>query len=159
MTPEQRMLIEHECGKLQKLYGIYADQLDTEKFGALFTVDAWIKVPEQPAFRGHAAVSAGIDQMRALGLMYRHVMTNNVVDAIDENRAEGFCYLLAFNSAAPADAFGARPMEMATTLGEYKDTFAKTTSGWRFQSRELRRVMKRADDNITIAVQKLAAKQ
>ena len=28
MTPEQRMLIEHECDKLQKLYGIYADQLD-----------------------------------------------------------------------------------------------------------------------------------
>ena len=28
MTPEQRMLIEHECEKLQKLYGIYADQLD-----------------------------------------------------------------------------------------------------------------------------------
>ena len=62
---------------------------------------------------------------------------------------------MAFNSAAPADAHGARPMEMATTLGEYKDTFVKTDAGWRFQSRELRRVMRRADDNITIAVQKL----
>ena len=158
MTPEQRMVIEHECGKLQKLYGIYADQLDDEKFGALFAADAWIKVPEQPPFRGREAVSAGIKQMRALGLMYRHVMTNNVVDAIDDKHAEGLCYLMAFNSAAPADALGARPMEMATTLGEYKDTFVKTDEGWRFQSRELRRVMRRADDNITIAVQKLAAK-
>jgi hypothetical protein len=159
MTPEQRMLIEHECGKLQKLYGIYADQLDTAKFGALFVEDAWIKVPEQPVFRGRAAVAAGIDQMRALGLMYRHVMTNNVVDAIDETHAEGLCYLMAFNSAATPDAVGARPMEMATTIGEYKDTFVKTAEGWRFQSRELKRAMKRADDNITLAVQKLSAKK
>ena len=97
--------------------------------------------------------------MRALGLIYRHVMTNNVVDVIDDSHAEGLCYLMAFNSAAPADAHGARPMEMATTIGEYKDTFVKTHAGWRFQSRELRRVMRRADDNITIAVQKLAAKK
>jgi hypothetical protein len=158
MTPEQRLLIEHECGKLQKLYGIYADQLDDEKFGALFADDAWIKVPEQPPFRGREAVSAGIKQMRALGLIYRHVMTNNVVDAIDETHAEGLCYLMAFNSAAAPDALGARPMEMATTIGEYKDTFVKTAEGWRFQSRELRRVMRRADDNIIAAAAKLAAK-
>lgn len=159
MSPEQRLAIEHACEKLQKLYGIYADQLDDEKFAGLFAADAWIKVPEQPAFRGREAVAAGIKQMRALGLMYRHVMTNNVVDAIDDNRAEGLCYLMAFNSAAPGDAHGARPMEMATTLGEYKDTFVRTDEGWRFQSRELRRVMRRADDNILRAAQALAAKK
>jgi SnoaL-like domain len=159
MSPEQRMLVEHACEKLQKLYGIYADQLDEEKFAKLFAADAWIKVPEQPPFRGREAVAAGINQMRALGLMYRHVMTNNVVDAIDETRAEGLCYLMAFNSAAAADEHGARPMEAATTLGEYKDTFVKTVDGWRFQSRELRRVMRRADDNIIAAAQKLMAKK
>ncbi len=158
MKPEQRMLIEHACEKLQKLYGIYADQLDEEKFADLFAADAWIKVPEQPPFKGREAVAAGIKQMRALGLVYRHVMTNNVVDAVDESRAEGLCYLMAFNSAAPADASGARPMEPATTIGEYKDTFVRTDAGWRFQSRELRRVMRRADDNIIAAAQKLAAK-
>ncbi len=158
MTPEQRMLIEHECEKLQKLYGIYADQLDSERFGELFAADAWIKVPEQPVFRGRESVSAGINQMRALGLMYRHVMTNNVVNAVDDSHAEGLCYLMAFNSAAPADEHGARPMEIATTLGEYKDTFVKTERGWRFQSRELRRAMRRADDNIIAAAQALAAK-
>lgn len=154
MTPEQRLLIEHACGKLQKLYGIYADQLDDEKFGALFAADAWIKVPEQPPFRGREAVNAGITQMRALGLIYRHVMTNNIVDAIDDTHAEGLCYLMAFNSAATPDALGTRPMEMATTIGEYKDTFVKTPEGWRFQSRELRRVMRRADDNILTAAKK-----
>lgn len=159
MTPERRMLIEHECEKLQKLYGIYADRLDDRKFGELFADDAWIKVPEQPVYRGRDAVSAGINQMRALGLVYRHVMTNNVVDVIDDSHAEGLSYLMAFNSAAPADDHGARPMEMATTIGEYKDAFIKTDAGWRFQSRELRRVMRRADDNITIAVQRLAAKK
>jgi hypothetical protein len=158
MTPEQRLLIEHACEKLQKLYGIYADQLDEERFVGLFTDDAWIKVPEQPAFRGRVAIAAGIKQMRALGLVYRHVMTNNVVDAIDERTADGLCYLMAFNSAAPPDANGARPMELATTLGEYRDRFVKTDQGWRFESRELRRVMRRADDNIIAAAQRLAAK-
>ena len=158
MTPEQQMTIEHACEKLQKLYAIYADQLDEEKFAALFAEDAWIKVPEQPPFKGHEAIAAGIKQMRALGLIYRHIMTNTVVDAVDDSHARGLCYLMAFNSAAPADAHGARPMEMATTLGEYKDTFVKTKDGWRFQSRELRRVMRRADDNIVRAAQALAAK-
>jgi hypothetical protein len=158
MTPEQQMAIEHACEKLQKAYGIHADQLDEAKFAALFAEDAWIKVPEQPPFKGHDAIAAGIKAMRALGLVYRHIITNAVVDVIDERRAEGLCYLMAFNSAAPGDAHGARPMEMATTLGEYKDTFVKTTDGWRFQSRELRRIMRRADDNITVAAQRLAAK-
>jgi hypothetical protein len=158
MSPEQRMLIEHACEKLQKLYGIYADQLDEERFADLFAADAWIKVPEQPPFKGREAVAAGIKQMRALGLVYRHVMTNNVVDAIDEDHAEGLCYLMAFNSAAPADASGSRPMEPATTIGEYKDAFVRTDAGWRFQSRELRRVMRRADDNIIAAAQRLATK-
>lgn len=158
MSPEQRFQIEYACEKLQKLYGIYADQLDDWRFADLFADDAWIKVPEQPPFRGREAVAAGIKQMRALGLMYRHLITNNVAHALDENHAEGLCYLMAFNSAAPADEHGARPMEMATTLGEYKDAFVKTAGGWRFQSRELRRVMRRADDNILIAARALAAK-
>lgn len=159
MTPEQQMAIEHACEKLQKLYGIYADQLDEAKFAALFAEDAWIKVPEQPPFKGHEAIAAGIKGMRALDLTYRHVITNAVVDAIDDTHAEGLCYLMAFNSAAPADEHGARPMEMATTLGEYKDTFVKTKDGWRFQSRELHRIMRRADDNIIRAAQALAAKR
>jgi len=151
MTPEERMLIEHECEKLQKLYGIYADRLEDEKFADLFAPDASIKVPEQPIYQGRERLREGIHQMRASGLTFHHVMTNNVVRAIDENRAEGLCYLMAFNSAAPANADGWRPMEMPTTLGEYKDTFRKTPQGWRFQSRELRRVMRRMDDNILAA--------
>jgi hypothetical protein len=157
MTPQERMVAEHECEKLQKLYGIYADQLEDERFADLFTEDGSIQVPEQPAYSGRAALRGGIQQMRALGLVYRHVMTNNVVNVIDENRAEGLSYLMAFNSAAAPDAGGGRPMEAPTTLGEYKDTFRRTEKGWRFQSRVLRRVMRRADDNIIAAAAKLAA--
>jgi hypothetical protein len=157
MTPLERMVIEHECGKLQKLYGIYADQLEDELFADLFAPDASITVPEQPPFQGRDKLKEGIQQMRALGLVYRHVMTNNVVNVIDENRAEGVCYLMAFNSAATPDASGGRPMEAPTTLGEYKDTFRRTEKGWRFQSRVLRRVMRRADDNIIAAASRLAA--
>lgn len=157
MTPIERMLIEHECGKLQKLYGIYADQLEDERFADLFAPDASITVPEQPPFQGREKLRDGILQMRALGLIYRHVMSNDVVNVIDENRAEGICYLMAFNSAAQPDASGGRPMEMATSIGEYHDTFRRTDKGWRFQSRVLKRVMRRADDNIIAAAARLQA--
>jgi hypothetical protein len=158
MTPEQRMLIEHECERLQKLYGIYADALEDEKFADLFAPDAWINVPEQPPYSGRAALCEGIRQMRATGLVFRHVMTNNVVHAIDEARAEGVCYLMAFNSAAPANAGGWRPMEMPTTIGEYRDTFRKTADGWRFASRELKRIMRSDSDNL-LALARAAAKR
>lgn len=146
MTDDERRAIEQECTRLQNRYCVHADHRQTEAFTKLFAEDGSVEVPDAPPFVGHQAIRASIEALSALPLTYRHLMTNSVVDVIDENRAEGLCYLVVFNSDADADESGARPINLPSTMGEYRDTFRRTPEGWRIQTRRLVRVFRNPDD-------------
>ena len=136
------MLIEHACMKLQRQYGVFADRGDVEGFTNLFAPDGSVAVPEAPPFVGHDAIRASIEALTAMGVTMRHVLTNNVVDVVDETTATGVSYLVVYNSTAEADESGQRPVAPPATVGEYADTFRRTAEGWRFQSRVLTRVFR-----------------
>jgi hypothetical protein len=136
------MLIEHACAKLQRQYGVFADRGDIEGFTNLFAADGSVAVPEAPPFVGHDAIRASIKALGEQGVTMRHVLTNNVVDAIDAQTAEGVSYLVVYNSQAEPDERGVRPVEAPATVGEYRDRFRLTADGWRFQSRVLTRVFR-----------------
>src|ERR1700754_5225091 len=106
MTGLERTLIEHACLKLQRQYGVFADRGDVEGFTNLFAPDGSVAVPEAPPFVGHEAIRASIKALGDQGVTMRHVLTNNVVDAIDAETAEGVSYLVVYNSTAAADARG-----------------------------------------------------
>ena len=142
MTEVERMLAEHACQKLQAQYGVFADRGDVEGFTQLFAEDGSVAVPEAPAFVGQDAIRASIQALKDQGVTMRHVLTNNVVDVIDDTTAEGVSYLVVFNSTGPVDARGTRPVEPPATVGEYRDTFRRTAEGWRFQTRVLTRVFR-----------------
>ncbi|HEY2358004.1 MAG TPA: nuclear transport factor 2 family protein [Phenylobacterium sp.] len=144
MTDLERMLIEHACGKLQMQYGVFADRSDIEGFTNLFVPDGSVAVPEHPPFVGHDAIRGSIQALAALGVTMRHLLTNSVVDVVDTDTATGVSYLVVYNSAEPADATGQRPVETPATIGEYADTFRRTEDGWRFQTRVLTRVFRKA---------------
>ena len=146
MTDLERMLIEHACTKLQRQYGVLADHGDVEGFTNLFAPDGSVAVPEAPPFVGHDAIRASIQALGAQGVTMRHVLTNNVVDVIDAETAEGMSYLTVWNSRAPADGQGMRPVALPATVGEYRDTFRRTADGWRFQTRVLTRIFRTASD-------------
>lgn len=154
MTPVDRMLAEQACQKLQMQYGVFADRGDVEGFVGLFTADASITVPEHPPFTGHDAIRASIQALAATGLTMRHVITNPVIEVTGPDGATGVCYLIVFNSAAPADPTGTRPAALPATVGEYADSFRRTADGWRFQSRVLSRVFRRVDDPMLAAAGK-----
>jgi hypothetical protein len=155
MTEIERLLIEHACTRLQTLYCIHADNCDVDAFTALFAENGSVAVPEAPAFVGHSAIRSSMQALAAMGVTMRHVMSNSLVDVKNENHATGLCYLTAYGSAAPADAAGSRPMEQPGTIGHYTDEFTRTPQGWRFKSRVLTRVLRKADD----AVQQAARAQ
>lgn len=142
MTDLERMLIEHACMKLQRQYGVFADHGDVEGFTNLFAPDGSVAVPEAPAFVGHEAIRASIKALGDQGVTMRHVLANNVVDAIDAETAEGVSYLVVYNSTGAVDARGTRPVELPATVGEYRDRFRRTAEGWKFQSRVLTRVFR-----------------
>ena len=144
MTPNDRLLAEAACFRLQQLYCITADRCDIEGFVALFAPDASITVPEHPPFTGHDAIRAAMQALADSGVTNRHIATNCVIDVQDETNASGLCYLTVYASTAAADADGFRPLELPTTVGEYQDRFEATTNGWRFKSRTLTRVFRRS---------------
>ncbi len=155
MTELERLLIEQACTRLQTLYCIHADNGAVDDFTALFAEDGSVAVPEHPAFVGHPAIRASMQALANTGVTMRHVMSNSLINVQSENSATGLCYLTAYASAAPADANGSRPMEQAGTIGHYTDEFVRTPAGWRFKSRVLTRVLRKADD----AVQQAARTQ
>ena len=148
MTEIERLLIEHACTRLQTLYCIHADNCDVEAFTALFAEDGSVTVPEYPPFVGRAAIRASMQGLADLAITMRHVMSNNLIEVQSATLATGLCYLTAYGSSAPADETGARPMEQPGTIGHYTDEFAWTPRGWRFQSRTLTRVLRKADDAV-----------
>lgn len=151
MTPQDRLLAEAACIRLQHVYCLTADRNEVDAFTALFTADASIKVPEHPAFVGHDAIRAAMQALADTGITNRHLSTNNVIDVEDATRATGVCYLTVYASMAAPDANGFRPLEVPTTVGEYKDEFECGPDGWRFKSRVLTRAFRRAlqDANAT----------
>jgi ketosteroid isomerase-like protein len=155
MTDIERLLIEQACTRLQTLYCIHADNSDVDAFTGLFAEDGSVAVPEHAAFVGHPAIRASMQALADMGVTMRHVMSNSLIDVKDDSHAAGLCYLTAYGSTAPADASGSRPMEQAGTIGHYTDEFTRTPAGWRFKSRVLTRVLRKADD----AVQQAARKQ
>jgi hypothetical protein len=48
-------------------------------------------MPGAPLLRGHDAIRASIIQLGSLGVVYRHLITNRLVDVVDSNRATGIC--------------------------------------------------------------------
>ncbi|MBX3705654.1 MAG: nuclear transport factor 2 family protein [Pseudomonadales bacterium] len=147
------MLIEHQCARLQTAYAIAADQGDVEAFVQCFAEDGVVEVPGSPAFSGHAAIRASIVALGSLGVTYRHVITNSLITVESSDRARGICYLVTFNSSAPADDAGSRPIEDPGTVGEYVDRFVRTSAGWRIGHRALRRVFRREDAVVRAAAE------
>jgi ketosteroid isomerase-like protein len=144
MSPQERLLAEAACIRLQHRYCITADRCDVEGFVALFTPDAAITVPEHPPFVGRDAIRAAMQALADTGVTNRHVTTNSVIDVLNAESARGVCYLTVYASAATPDAQGFRPLDLPTTVGEYDDQFQMSAEGWRFKSRRLTRVFRRA---------------
>ena len=76
---------------------------------------------------------------RAGSLRSRHVMTNHIVDVLDDSRAEGVTYLTLYRQVGE-EAPGPEeilPLEGPAAIGHYTDEYVRTPDGWRFQSRVL----------------------
>jgi len=143
MSPQDRLLAEAACIRLQHQYCIAADRCDVETFVSLFAADASITVPEHPPFVGHTAIRKAMQALADTGVTHRHLTSNSVIDVHDPNSASGLCYLTVYASAAGPDPQGFRPLALPSTVGEYQDEFETTAHGWRFKSRELTRTFGR----------------
>jgi uncharacterized protein (TIGR02246 family) len=136
MNDSERIAIERECERLMIDYAAHADFRDNDAFANLFAEDGELNLTGQPA-RGRDAIRRGME-LRPANRESRHVITNMSVKVIDDNRAEGVCYLTLYRK--DAEGGERRPFEHAgpDIVGDYHDVYVKTGAGWKIKSRRIR---------------------
>jgi uncharacterized protein (TIGR02246 family) len=136
MNPAERIGIERECERLMVDYAAHVDFRDYDAFANLFAEDGELNLTGQPV-RGRDAIRRAME-IRPAGRESRHVITNLSVKIIDENRAEGVCYLTLYRKDAAEGE--RRPFEHAgpEIVGDYHDVYVKRGSGWKFKSRRIK---------------------
>jgi hypothetical protein len=135
MDDLNRMLAERACEKLTYSYANFLDAYDHEKFLGLWTDDAVLNMLGRE-LTGPAAIRVWLEA-REQDLTCRHLVTNVVAETIDDTRAKGFCYTIAFR----ARGWRGRepgPLEMPTFLVQYSSEFRRDASrGWLFSRRDV----------------------
>ncbi|MSQ69791.1 MAG: nuclear transport factor 2 family protein [Betaproteobacteria bacterium] len=140
MDTIQRQAIEAECRNLFLAFGRNLDDHNGEAAGKLFAPDAvWDR--QGVLVKGPAAVSAVIAGMSPNRMM-RHIFTNQVIDVIDEDHAEGRAYYMVYlhDSTGPEDEKLPRPLTGPERIGDYLNKFVRTPAGWRISYNSPRRI-------------------
>jgi hypothetical protein len=116
---------------------------DMTEYISIYTADgAWAPIvpasAESSASRarhGHDDILAGVQERRAAGLQgpgsnSKHFITTMTVAFETDDLAQTRCNFLVYNET------NARP-PVLYTVGEYRDSFVRTSEGWRLSRREI----------------------
>jgi hypothetical protein len=135
--------IERACARLVHGYARAADFGDHAAAADLFAEDGVLEMPGGKRFAGRAAVRKRLDE-QPRDQVSRHVITNLLVEPIDENRARGFCYLTLYR-ATRGDGTAPLPSAAPFVIGHYEDEFARSGGHWRFAARRLTFAFRRGE--------------
>ena len=135
MDRGQERAIEWDCQKVLRQYYQHVDQREFEKAVALFTPDVdWVGlgVPLLGREEILEALHAALGNSTA-----RHVLTNTVVDVIDEDHAEARSYNTLSTSHETTFEVGDRAIayEGPNILADMSEQLVRTEEGWRIAQR------------------------
>jgi 3-phenylpropionate/cinnamic acid dioxygenase small subunit len=130
-------MIERQCARLLLRSIQLFDARDWNAFAALFTPEGiFIRANEPDApLTGRTAIAAAL-AARPQTRLTRHLCTNIEIDAREEARADGRCYVLLYSAqdSQPAGTGGHRADD-TQRVGEYHDVYVCTSEGWRIAHR------------------------
>ncbi len=140
LSPEQRMLIEHECEKLVRRYALYVDEGAYDLLADLFAKEAVFArptAPDQP-ITGRDTIMAGF-RKRPADRTSRHLTVNCVVEADDETAAHGQSYMVLYQGPRGEDRMGPSGpsvIDKPVMIGAFEDRFVFEDGAWRFLVRQ-----------------------
>ncbi len=136
MNGSDRLEIERACERLVTAYCHHVDHGEASRVAELFTEDGVWASPEA-TMSGRDQLEKGFAQRQANeARMSRHVCNNFLCDVVDADHATGVVYLTLYRHDGEV---GRRisPLEGPAMVGEYRDTFVRTSDGWRISRREI----------------------
>lgn len=137
MDDDQRAAIERACERLVIRYTHSIDLNKREALAEVFCEDAIIDTAGLVR-RGREILAPPPGP----ALLMRHICSNILIDVLDERRATGVSYLLAYVQA-PEDG----ELRLPAVLGEYYDEFILTENGWRIANRRFQPTLRVAPAN------------
>jgi hypothetical protein len=131
MNDELNRLITLEAIRNLRLrYCHYLDANRMNLLAGLFTEDAICQV-DRGSWTGREAIERGLseafsafDTQRTGAYPFLHAVSNHWIEILDENRAQGRCYLIDFATQRPA---GENPLLL---LGLYADEYRRVDGQW-----------------------------
>lgn len=126
----ERMLSEHACQRLCVLFHLNVDVYDHQGIERLFCEDA-IWHHKSGVLNGRAKIASYLASKSTYPVV-RHLVSNVLINVVDEKHANGTAYVTVFYAEPTEDPpLLQAPIVMVT----YHDTFICTSDGWRFASR------------------------
>ena len=146
MDADQARGIEWDCQKLVRQYYRHVDQREFDKACDLFTEDIdWWSMGVQ--MHGRNEILKSLTPSLGTGTI-RHVVTNMVVKAVDEDHAESdFYHTIYYQPEAEFETHdGPIPFEGPHRLTESRVELVRTSEGWRIARNESLIVFRRDPD-------------
>src|SRR5262245_45701502 len=135
MTGLQRIEAERACERLVNTYANLIDGYDYDGFMQLWADDAVWNVLGR-VWTGKAGIRQGLE-VRDPTMICRHLVTNIVIDVVNDDAAVGVCYSIAYRALNHRDR-APGPLDFPQFLVDYRDAFVRDrTRGWLFARRDI----------------------
>jgi hypothetical protein len=142
MDDQQHDRVAEQCRRLVLALAYHGDHGDAARAGDLFADDGtWIRGGVR--YTGPAQIATSYAAGSATAVV-RHLNGGTVVTVIDDDHAEAVTNYVAF-TADPGTTGAAPPYPLRApfSVGEWRDGFVRTATGWRFASRTTVRLFQR----------------
>jgi len=136
LTEEARAGIAYQCAALSTAYSHHLDAGEGDALAALFSSDGvWQIVSNR--MQGREVISRYWHDryaQRKPGERSRHVITNELIEVVDQDHATGSAYFAVYSFDADA-AKNASLAPVAFAISQ--DQYIRTAAGWRIQLRHI----------------------
>ena len=143
MTRDEERAIEWDCQKVLRLYFRHVDQREYEAVGELFTEDAHWQA-QGVTLKGRDEIVKALYPALSEGTI-RHVYTNTIINAVDEDHAEVRSYNSIYYSAGGRveDSQGPLPFDGPHRIVDGQVSMLRTADGWRIASLDSQTIFRR----------------
>jgi hypothetical protein len=141
VTPEQRLVITLDAERMAHTFFLHLDESNYEPLIALFTPEGvWHRQGKE--LRGHGMMREAM-QARPKGHTTRHLVSNLLVDIVDQDHAVSSFYLTVYGATADGTSKDPLPIGLPNIVGVYKQKLARTGGGWRVTEMSARTTFKK----------------
>ena len=137
MDEATRRAIEWDCAQVLTRFINALDEGDYEAMASLMAPDGVWKRPDGDATGPEGLLQAMTGRPRDLRI--RHVISNIVIDAIDETEAIGTTYLTVYRYDGPPPKRGPAPINGPHMVGVSRNKLVRANGKWRIGEKSTER--------------------